>query len=767
MSFQETEGCLENWHFLKLVQWYLRGYYWDGQEDGRATGRAAGRTDDDISDEEVDADAVVHEPVYLPEPTLARLPEVEELVHLAMTSIGHRESLAKFILNENYVPKLVAALEIAEDMESIQDLHRLCSIVKALILLNDASIFECIMRDDVFMGVAGILEYDPDFPYHKAEHRKYLSDESKFKEVVEVKDPEIKRKIHQTFRLQYLKDVILARILEDPTFSILNALIFFHQVDIIEHFQHNEEFLVALFGLFGSDNATSTADIERKSDAVLFIQQFTGIAKTLQPLARASLYETFVRHGLFQVLVFSLGSRVPPKVRLAGADIVMAVIDHDPRLIRGFIIDQSTKKETTLCDTLIALLLSETDLGVKAQMAEAMRLLLDPTAGPPLDPGPQKTADPGATPRPRKDLQDPEADKFLEMFYARNIKMLMTPLLETDFMQARTFNFEQASLYTHLCELLCFFMRAHTYRSKYFIITNNISLCISQVFSTSERHLHLAALRYFRVCIGMKDDYYTRDLIKNNLFEPLVNLLALSAHRDNLLNSAVLEFFESLLREDMRDIMCNLVEDYRSRLETIQIDTARALILRYEQHQAPPPAPEPSDPLDENEQENRGRNGRWQGRESMDRKEQEYFERDDEPPFASVAPLTPTKRPLVDVDYDAEEGASRLEGELQTSPVGPDSTYTEDHTSSTQQGLTSVEAELRQVAAPAEEKPGEKRRRSIEDDDTADLLRNRKTNVPDTKRNGSSQGGIANAVKKKMMFSFGKRDNSIKEESAG
>lgn len=749
LSFQEEDGCLENWNFLRHVQKVLNnGHDWEVSEDGKANGR----TDDDISDDE--GDAIVHEPVFLPEPSLARLQEVEELVHMAMSSVGRRESLAKFVLSANYVPKLIAALETAEDMESIHDLHRLCSIVKALILLNDAAIFESILKDDVFMGIAGILEYDPDYPFHKAEHRKYLGDGSKFKEVVEVKEPEIRRKIHQTFRLQYLKDVVLARILDDPTFSILNTLIFFNQVDIIQHFQHNEEFLVALFGLFGV-NGNIAVDVERRSDAILFIQQFTGIAKTLQAPARASLYKTFVDHGLFQVLVFSLGQEVSPNVRLAGADIVMAVIDHDPKLIRGFIIEQNTRDEDTLCDTLIKLLISEKDLGVKAQMAEAMRLLLDPTAGPPIDTGPPKANE--APMRLRK--EDPEAEKFLEMFYSRNMLTLMTPLLETDLKNVKTFSFEQTSLLTHLCELLCFFIRAHTFRSKFFILSQNISLAISQIFATNDRHLHLAALRYFRVCIGMNDEFYNRHLIKNSLFGPIVDLFVMSSHRDNLLNSAVLEFFETVRRENLKGIIYTLVENYRSRLESIKVDTARALILRYEQYQAPPPVS--SQNSAEKMERTRTRSGRWEDRDSMDKKEREYFERDEQI-SPTAAPRTPAKRLLVDVDYDEETEAGSPSGQPRTPPekIGPVS----GEELPVQQKLVPPDSELRQIAASVEDKIGEKRRRSTEDEELPDLIRSKKSSIIEGKRNGSS--GLANTVKKKMMFSFGKRDGNTKEESA-
>lgn len=739
LSFQEEEGCLEIWNFLRHVQKSLNGQEWDGPEDARTNGR----TDEDVSDDEVDPG--VHEPVFLPEPTLSRLHEVEELVNMAMSSIGRRESLAKFILTENYVSKLISSLEIAEDMESIPDLHRLCNIVKALILLNDASIFECILQDDVFLGVAGILEYDPDFPTHKAEHRKYLGDGSKFKEVVEVKDPEIKRKIHQTFRLQYLKDVVLARILDDPTFSILNTLIFFNQVDIIQHFQHNEEFLVALFGLFDTDQS-QPIPTERKADAILFIQQSTGIAKTLQAPARASLYKTFIEHGLFKVLVYSLGEGTPSNVRLAGADIVMAVIDHDPKLIRSFIIEQNTKGEVTLCDTLVKLLISEKDLGIKAQMAEAMRLLVDPSAGPPAESGPQKPSESLA--RQRK--EDPEAEKFLELFYLKSVLPLMTPLLEADLKQYKVITFEQTALYTHLCDLLCFFIRAHTFRSKFFILSQNISMAISHIFATNERHLQLAALRYFRVCIGINDEFYNRHLIKNNLFEPIVDLFVHCANRNNLLNSAILEFFETIRRENMKGVIYNLVENYRSKLESIKLETAKALIYRYEQYQAPPP-PVPDSQEAEEMIDTRPRSGRWQDRASMDQQEQDYFEQDENDP-PSVSPLTPAKRPLVDLEYDGEDSDSRTLSE-DSPPASNSREVSENRPEEAAAGVA-------QVAASVEDKIGEKRRRSTteEDEEPSGLVRNRKSSAVEGTRNGGSPGGIASAVKKKMMFSFGKKE---------
>lgn len=218
----------------------------------------------------------------------------------------------------------------------------------------------------------------------KANHRRYLRNGSRYKEVVPISDPAVRVKIHSTWRLQYLKDVVLARILDDPTFSVLNSLIFFNQVEIVSHLQANTVFLEELFNIIDSPNV----DIRRKKDAVGFIQQCCAIAKNLQAPARASLYNNFIQNGLLAVITFALLNK-DASVRIAGTDILVAMIDHDAAMVRSYIFKAMAEKKTPLTDTLIELLLVEVDLGVKAQASDAIKVLLEQ---PPLPPPPPQEA---------------------------------------------------------------------------------------------------------------------------------------------------------------------------------------------------------------------------------------------------------------------------------------------------------------------------------------------------------------------------------------
>jgi protein phosphatase 4 regulatory subunit 3 len=440
-------------------------------------------TEDALSDD-IPNDPIQN-PVSLPQPELGNLKEVEEQMRALSNTQAGRDGLTTFIITVDYIAKLTPLVEMAEDLESVHDLHRLCNIMKIMILLNDTAIIEHAVEDEMILGVVGALEYDPDFPSHKANHRQWLSNELRYKEVVRIDDEETRKKIHRTYRLQYLKDVVLARILDDPTFSVLNSLIFFNQVDILQHLQASHSFLKDLFGIFSPQEL----DQKRKKDAVLFIQQCCAIAKNLQPPARNTLYTNFLGQGLLSVINFALRHN-DVGVRVGATDVLVSMIDHDPSLIRGTIFRQINEKQTPLTDSLIDLLLVEVDLGVKAQIADAIKVLLDPgSQSAPLDGLAKASSDFASRMRPQT---DPQQEIFLVNFYEESAKRLFKPLMDLKGRDNMEFSVQEVSLFVHLIEILCFFIRQHQHRSKYFVLTENLSQRIAQLLSCPEKHLKLS-----------------------------------------------------------------------------------------------------------------------------------------------------------------------------------------------------------------------------------------------------------------------------------
>ncbi|KAK4623968.1 hypothetical protein CLAFUW4_06216 [Fulvia fulva] len=568
LSFQEADGCTRIWEFVSDIQSRLV------QDDGIS---------DDLGDP-------AHQ-ITLPEPALGKLDEVMEAIRAASQSPTGRDALAKFVMSpeQMYILRVGALIEQAEEKCATQELHRLCTIMKHLILLNDTSIIEYVVTDQAIMGVVGALEYDPDFPSHRADHRRYLSDTSKFKEVVKFEHTEIKKKIHYTYRLLYLKDVVLARILDDPTFSVLNSLIFFHQVDIVNHIQSNPQFLQQLFGIFED----ADAEARRKKDAVLFIQQCCAVSKNIQAQSRAQLYHNFIHHGLFAVITFALRNQ-DPSVRVAGTDILVSLIDHDAHLVRNHIFKSISEKTVPLTDTLIELLLVEVDLGVKSQMADALKILLDPSsssAGMEVmnRTGGQDVMKRGGPGEHHGIRIPPQVQAFIQNFYDEGAKRLFQPLKD---LEKRTtmvgLTVQETSLYTHLVEVLCFFVRQHAYQSKLFILSENLHARIAQLLRCPQKYMKLIALKWFRTCIGLQDEFHNRQLIQHGLFEPIIQIVYETMPRDNLLNSVCLELFEYIKREGIKQLVYHLAETYRDRLMSITyVNTFQGIVMRYEAFQQP------------------------------------------------------------------------------------------------------------------------------------------------------------------------------------
>lgn len=700
LSFQEAEGCSSIWEFVSEVQTRL----------------AALAPDDGLSDDVLDP---LHNLVALPDPQLGKLDEIELAIRNASQTPTGRDALISFIMNpENlYIMKLAPLVEMAEDLESTPDLHRLCTIMKSLILLNDTSIIEFAVTDQALMGVVGALEYDPDFPSHRANHRQYLSDTSKFKQVVNIDNEEVRRKIHYTYRLQYLKDVVLARILDDPTFSVLNSLIFFHQVEIINHLHQNEQFLRELFNIFGPDET----DAPRMREAVLFIQNCCSVAKSIQANSRAHLYNNFIQFGLFPVVMFALRHH-DAAVRVAGTDILVSLIDHDPHMVRLQIFNAIKEKTTPLTDTLIELLLVEADLGVKSQMADAIKILLDPsTTQAQMDM--MNRAQNGEFVQKQRGSGPhmtiaPQTDAFISNFYEDSAKRLFQPLKDLEHRPSMSgLTVHETSLYTHLVEVLCFFVRQHTYKSKLFILAENLHARVAQLLACPQRYMKLMALKWFRICIGLQDEFHNRQLIQHGLFEPILNIVYETMPRDNLLNSACLELFEYIKRENIKQLIVHLVEHHRERLLGITyVNTFQNLLIKYEALQMPPQASGEDSFTTQEGTPQRTINGqRHSGLREADADEEAYFNGDDDmdgeddddsslPTTAKVnlpngaSPL----RPLVSYPDDEEDTMDLLA----SSPELKD----KKNTSSSEPTSTDAAPESTEIDSPQEKSRGRDRK---------------------------------------------------------
>ncbi|EGR50000.1 uncharacterized protein TRIREDRAFT_76845 [Trichoderma reesei QM6a] len=716
-------------------------------------------SDDNLSDD-LAIEAVA--PVSLPAAELGNLAEIESSIRVMSSTATGREAITKFIVAEDYISKLIPLVEIAEDLESLPDLHRLCNIMKSILLLNDTSIIEHAVSDECLLGVVGALEYDPDFPSHKANHRHWLSNQGHYKEVVPIDDDAVRRKIHQTYRLQYLKDVVLARILDDPTFSVLSSLIFFNQVEIVQHLQSNPNFLMNLFGIFSAHYP----DTKKRKEAVLFIQQCCAIAKTIQAPARQSLYINFLNHGLLRVIYYGL-RHMDVAVRVGAMDILISIIDHDPMLIRQTIFRQLHEGGLSLLDSLIDLLLVEVDLGVKTQISDALRVILDQGGSPAAaanEPAANNNNSGGngnangsgngnkqqggeLAARARMQMVvDPQHEHFLTRFYESSAMKLFRPLIELDSRSHLDFTVQEAAMFACLVEVLGFFIRQHHRFSRYFFIVHNLAARIVQLLKCRDKYLQLVSIRCFRLILGLQEELYVKNLIENDVLGPILEVLVETVPRDNLVSAACTELFDFVKKDYLRDMVKQLVEDHRDNLLLVShIPPCQDLITRYDQTEGYTTNMEFFLDADDDVTK-RPTNVRMMDQLPADLREEEYWDApdlDDEGEEqgsgdrSSESGSSSSTKPLVDYASDEEDDEDGLDNDS-------DDHDSKDHSEGEDAAASSPRSSM-SANVPPPERLSEKRRREEdedEDDELGKLMQSKRRNSSSTESNSSITQGL-------------------------
>ncbi|KXZ50897.1 hypothetical protein GPECTOR_14g145 [Gonium pectorale] len=392
-------------------------------------------------------------------------------------------------------------------------------------MLNDSSVLEEMLREEHVMDVLGALEYDPDVKQPQ-KHREFLQSHVQFKEVVPITNPQILAKIHQTYRIQYLKDVILPRSLDDATYATLSSLALFNNMEVVGSLVNDSAFLPQLFQRLQQTEPSDSS----WHDLVAFLQVVT----------RIMLHSS-------------------DDVKLKATDILMSSMQHDVLALREFLYKQENH---TLFGLLVQELAEGRDTGLAEQVCETMKLLMDPET-----------------------MEQPvEKNEFLEVFYDKHLDKLTDVILSDSSINANGTRVVPAATLGLILELLNFCVQNHSYRIRYYTLRKHLVEKVLRLLHRRERWLVCATVRFMRVCVTLREEFFTRYLLRYNCFGPLMGVFFENGERYNLLNSAVLDLIEYIRKENIKPLLEHLVETYGHRFEEMSyVETFKQLKLKYDQ----------------------------------------------------------------------------------------------------------------------------------------------------------------------------------------
>ena len=244
--------------------------------------------------------------------------------------------------------------------------------------------------------------------------------------------------------------------------------------------------------------------------------------------------------------------------------------------------------------------------------------------------------------------------------------------------------------------------------------------------------------------------------------------------RDNLLNSACLELFEFVKRENIKPIILHVVENYREKLQDITyVDTFQNLITRYDQMQGYNPDMESAlfGQEDDNTPTRTKVNGnhRWQGVKEMDATEEEYFNTSDDEEDTSakkklLAPMmngsSPAMKPLVDYPDDDEEA---MDTRSESATVLTPSTTASEGERTPGSDTSDTANPLSRIPQTPPERLSEKRRREEDEEDElgklSSQIKRRSSSASSVGSPTSTTGNVSNSsnlLRRKKSFSSNK-----------
>lgn len=287
-------------------------------------------------------------------------------------------------------------------------------------------------------------------------------------------------------------------------------------------------------------------------------------------------------------------------------------------------------------------------------------------------------------------------------------------------------------------------------------------------------------MKFFRGLIGLHDTFYQAILTRHNTFGLILDIVRETMPRDNLLNSACLELFECIRRENIKTLIVHVVEKYREKLLSIvYVDTFINLVNRYEQMQGYGADAEftLSARGEESQAPKTQPNGqRWSGVGEMDAAEEAYFNTSDDEedvstllklyvsPYANqlqwqqtnpdtaqdrpALPPLPAAKPLVDYPDDDDE-------DVMDTQMDPTQSQKQEEKHVKQNICATQDPNLRHTTPPSQPPPerlSEKRRREEEDEDELVKLT---SGGPKRRSSTSSNSGSAGFLRRKRSIEKG------------
>jgi hypothetical protein len=412
---------------------------------------------------------------------------------------------------------LMSVYEEATELGDSDKLTTMFMMLKSVLLSASPTVLARLVEDDMFDGILGILEHDPEIPSEsRIDHKKFVKEHSVFRSIISDIPLDLSNLIQQSFRIGYIRDTILARSLDDLSYqafsNAINGL--------------NYRVISGLVGAGGQSHPyasllqSALPLIQPQTQLMIeFLYSIINATRTMGIEERVSVVRELSREECFDFLEAVLidnGTIISFRVEEMAIEILIGIATSNTQEVR---IRCMRNVSQNLLAIIISLLHKAKTESRVSQISDLFKLIFD---------------------------QTPFEDKVINYFYENGyLEKLAAPLVTCD---------HRGGVFMHqtIIDLLTFCICNHPIICKSYILrfsslVRTIRLILTSTYHIKSRIIQLAVIRLVRAIFWQKDQVYFRYLTAFNIPALIIQVLYSSRPDEsgivdgNMIYSACLE----------------------------------------------------------------------------------------------------------------------------------------------------------------------------------------------------------------------------------
>ncbi|KAL3663084.1 hypothetical protein V7S43_012024 [Phytophthora oleae] len=444
-----------------------------------------------------------------------------------------------------YILKLLDLFDVSELDADMEVLHKLFDIFYAMLEMCNRRLIENLLSEANFISVVGVFGYNPGL-IREIDFRTALEGDGGFHEVIPIADRSVVERVHMNFRIQVIKDNVLSRSLPDGCVLLLEHMANENNFRILSYISETEEYWKAIKDLISSQ--------DKRLDGLGLLKAIIHLVRVTKPMDRpqrrdlagppsvfSSLIGNIFDDGeLFAAFTDVLGSPDSKTEEIALAvDILNVLVFYQgPDRLRAYLASEGKcipaptsdkehiawKPDSSLFTALLVIF--EYNEPMRIQVFNLLREIFRVPLG-----------------------QD---DKFLSVLYPNYMHWLLQPLKTKAFVHDETAMFD---LQDSIMELLTFCTENHGYRVKYLFGKQPVATYAEKMLRSKNKLFVIHAVKFVRACAVRAEAFFSRFLIQNDLFTPMLGNLEIGKPNTGAVSSAILEVLSFIEKTNLTSLV--------------------------------------------------------------------------------------------------------------------------------------------------------------------------------------------------------------------